>query len=139
MEALLSIIDRLIALLQGRKESRESIFRDHIEPIFLDLSAVHADYVSAFDKICLVFWDAGVPIWEIAPKVDEMRRQLDHVRIKIKSLTTALKTAGKSDDRIPTETLKFADAVANYFQVGVGHGSTLHLHVARPSIRHFWT
>jgi len=126
MEALVAIIDRLIALLQGRKESRVGLFRDHIEPVFLDLSTVHADCVAAFGRIRQLFWDSRVQIWEIAPKVDEMRRQLDHVRTKINALTAALKAASESDDRIPTEALKFADAVADYFKVGAGHGSTLH-------------
>jgi len=125
VEALLAIIDRLIALFQGYKESREALFRDHIEPLFLDLSYVHSDYVGAFDKICLVFLDPRTPIWEIAPKVDDMRRQLDHLRVKINALTDTLRTACTQDRTIPDEVCIFADAVANYFQVGAGHGSTL--------------
>lgn len=126
MEALVAIIDRVISLIERRKESRERLFRDHIEPIFLDLSMVHTDYVAGFDEICAVFWDHRIAIWEIAPRVDALRRQLDHLRTKVTALAVALHTAAKSDGAVPEEVRKFADAVLSYFQVGAGHGSTLH-------------
>jgi hypothetical protein len=48
IDALISIIDRLIQLTEYRGKRRRRLFEDVIEPIFNDLLLIHRDYIEMF-------------------------------------------------------------------------------------------
>ena len=48
--AMITIIDRLIQLVKTRQEDRRKVFADHIEPPFINLAIVHANYIARLGR-----------------------------------------------------------------------------------------
>ena len=65
INALLSIIDRLIQLRKYRMERIEKAFKELFEPLFNDLLIIHGDYIKMFRETNdLLPWSLTAEIYD---------------------------------------------------------------------------
>jgi hypothetical protein len=116
------IVDRVIQLLNVRAENRRKAFENFVAPLFRDLTTVHENYVS-------VMWDLthGLTSREKDPlvvrkEIETRRRELAHVRQKLRDLAAELTKDTPKTAKLPDECRAFAKAVLHYFGVAAGEG-----------------
>ncbi len=127
IQIAVSIIDRLIMLLERRTASERRIFEDHIQPLFLDLTTIHEDYRNAFHEVSEVFRDRNVPAHRIAEKLQRRRLELEHLRAKIFAYTKAIESKVARKPRwLSEEGMAFLNSVQSYFETGVSESPTLY-------------
>jgi hypothetical protein len=120
VEALLTVLDRLIQLIKGRIEGRRNVFDRVIEPTFNELLQIHGDYVQMFEE-AQVFTAAGVTnevelqrrIAAAKQELQDRRREFEPVRRKVEAI--AIELASHS---LPEEERRFVDAVMRYLPSG---------------------
>jgi hypothetical protein len=131
IDALISIIDRLIQLTKYRADRLRTVFTELFEPLFNDLLMVHGDYIGMFQHTldCLP-WNLTAEVWDskkITPEdrreafrkaIEQLRarrKQFAPIRAKIRAISDELKpTLEKSTP----EVRGFVDAVLSYFPRG---------------------
>ena len=127
LELILSVIDRVIVLARGRVEGRRQLYREAIDPLFLDLVSVHSDYVRVFTEIESISATEDIfspnsppgadPLGEddalqaVKNLVNERRLQLEPVREKLKALAEVL-----SSEELPREEVALVRAIGQYFE-----------------------
>ena len=120
LDTAISIIDRLISLVRAGDARREAILTKHIDPLFLDLTEIHADYSGAFAEIALMIAEDSLSESVLREKFAGRARELEHVRIKFHALTDAYRehmaTRARKDPRLA----EFVNACITYFDAGVG-------------------
>lgn len=51
LDQIPAILDRLIALIDRRKDQRKRTFTELIEPLFLQMTDIHVEYITTLQKI----------------------------------------------------------------------------------------
>lgn len=115
---MVSIIDRLIQLLSLPKARRRKCFEDFVEPLFSELTLVHKDYVDGFWKLRSIAHREGITPREMIAEVRIKKAELSHLRVKLRSLASAL-TKAEENSVIP-EVREFARAILDYFGIAAG-------------------
>ncbi|HEV7572083.1 MAG TPA: hypothetical protein VGQ21_11350 [Thermoanaerobaculia bacterium] len=120
LDALLSIIDRLVKLTEGRIKSRKETFATVLDPTFNDLLLIHGNYIDMFERRQIfggIFPDTELEIQrrlQIAKaELREKRREFEPVRQKVRALVSVL-----AKRELPPEERRFVDAVLRYFPSG---------------------
>ncbi|PYQ26640.1 MAG: hypothetical protein DMF56_23815 [Acidobacteria bacterium] len=120
LEALLQVIERLIALAKGRIEGRRAVFDRVIEPTFNDLLSVHGDYIAMFEQAQVFAGSWPNTELEIQARVEaaktqirQRRREFEPVRRKLETLAQELKT-----HNLPVDERNFLEAVLRYLPSG---------------------
>jgi len=112
VDGMLKIIDRLIDLLDRRNKSKRLVFIEHLDPIFIDLTLIHADYLSSLRAFSELIHDPAStgPIL----KAELVRRQeaLAPLRSKVDAMSKAILS---TDLDQPIK--NFARAAERYFQL----------------------
>jgi hypothetical protein len=83
--AALSIIDRLIQLINVREKNREKYFKNFIEPLYLDGEQIAKDYMGLLTELAHKIGDAKTGR-EIAEWLETRRTTLQPVRDKVRAL-----------------------------------------------------
>ncbi len=112
VELILKAIDRLIDLLERRKKSDRSIFTDHIEPLFSDLTQIHADYMASLDDIDKLA--KRLSLDELKLETQKRRQALAPLRTKVAALSDALYASDFGDPVV-----YFALAAKSYFDLTI--------------------
>lgn len=107
----LEILDRLISLVKIRTESRRSLFVEHLEPLFNDLTAVHLDYRKAFTDTLSLLNDETVDDQALKDRLTERQAELLYMRQRVRALVDAL----SNNRSLPKEAAEFLHAIAQYF------------------------
>lgn len=119
IDLILSLLDRLKDLATIRTENRRRLFEDHLEPLFNDLTSIHADYRKGFRTIHELLADASVSDQELKDKTTDLQAELLHVRQKVRAYAHAL----SMNDKFPAEAARLLDAVKAYFVFSSGDGT----------------
>ena len=117
IDSIIKIADRLIQLLTIRKENRRALFKDHIEPIFSDLSKVHQDYLrSCQDLISYIerIDERQLSHYEIEKLIKNYKINLEPKRVEIHSIAKSVKKNVNSK-KISDELKSFYDYCSLYF------------------------
>jgi hypothetical protein len=93
LDAALKIADKFADLLKFRREKRREFFTTMLEPIFSDLSIVHANYLVMFQECSAKLRDHSIPIQEIIRNLAQQRVQYEGLRIKIASFDRELQAS----------------------------------------------
>jgi hypothetical protein len=117
--SIVTVIDRLIDLLDRRKKSARSTFLDHIEPLFLDLSTIHGDYLSSLREIQDLIAQSDATGMDLESEMRRRQEKFAPLRSKVIALANAIQSSDFDD---PVE--DFAKAVVSYFQLASEGSST---------------
>jgi hypothetical protein len=98
IDSALKIIDKLTELLKFRHEKRREYFTTILEPMFSDLSVVHANYLKMFQSCSAQLNDESTPLRDIGKQLAQQRVEYEAVRIKIESFVVALCRPNKLPD-----------------------------------------
>jgi hypothetical protein len=115
LSAAISVIDRLIQLLKERRENDRNLFKDHIEPMFLDMAAIHQDYLLTFEEKTRTSHISPEVIHEL---VTTKKRELEHLRVKVHALAREI-DAGTLR-KFPEAVIEFITTCFSYFSAEAG-------------------
>lgn len=85
IDATLSLLDKLIELLNIRQTNKEKYFAAVVEPMFQDAELIVKDYVSLFGDL-IAKLEKGADVSEVTRWIEERRLSLLPVRIKVRTL-----------------------------------------------------
>jgi len=125
----ISILDKIISLLQNKNAREKEFLREYIVQLFSDLSSVHVDYRNSFIEFRILIEDSRVPISDIQHRMSDRKQTLKHIRSKIIALTNELSHRNKGSEELNY----FVSELTNYFNLGSGRSSSLH-----PMITQTW-
>lgn len=117
-EGALKIIDKLIDLLKVAEERRRRIFKEIIDPLLIEMTEIHKNYLSTFDEV--------LEQLRIRPQSAEVVRNLlvtkkaemEHVRVKVTALAEMYKQErGKGVSEVAGQ---YFEAVLGYFDAASG-------------------
>jgi hypothetical protein len=94
-DSALKIVDKLTDLIKFRHEQRREFFTAVLEPIFADLSIVHANYLKMFQQCSSKLRDDTVPLREIGRDLAQQRVEYEALRIKLQSFIEELNFSKK--------------------------------------------
>jgi hypothetical protein len=114
VQETVSIIDKLIALLERRERRQKAVFTELISPMFDELLFVHKDYIAMFHAV-LHRLETPCNIEDLVKLLIGLRRELEPLRGKLSALANRLEA--EEDD---SDEFKFAACVVYYF---TEHGS----------------
>src|SRR5664280_738118 len=89
IQEAISIIDRLITLLGHRELHRRQVFNDFLDPLFTDMTTIHADYRRVFSQVSALL-AASSSDSDIGKQLKTSKRELELLRQKTYSLVNAL-------------------------------------------------
>jgi hypothetical protein len=116
LDGLITLLDRVIQLLERQSVRRRSLFSDYIEPLFTDLAAIHSDYRETLDEVSKLMVDAPLPT--LVEQLRSRKRELEPVRQKVLALLRAIYVHQK----LPQEARAFFQSASSYFGVTAGEG-----------------
>jgi hypothetical protein len=114
----LGVIDRLAKLIQSREAARRRLFQDHIEPLFLDMTAIHSEYRTVFEELSERFRENPHSPEFIEDVVQKKKPALEHLRIKVHSLAKVFSEA--EIRHFPQEAHDFFQCCLDYFATASG-------------------
>jgi hypothetical protein len=94
-DSALKIVDKLTDLLKFRHEQRREFFTAVLDPLFADLSVVHANYLKMFQECGSKLRDDTVPLREIGRELAQQRVECEALRIKVQSFIEELNFSKK--------------------------------------------
>jgi hypothetical protein len=116
---ILKLLDKLIDLLKMRSERRRETLKEYIDPIFVDLTAVHKNYVETFSDILEKLRERPQPADVVRDIISEKKKEFETLRIKIHSFAQVYEEQSK-EGKIPTEATEFFQSVLAYFTATSG-------------------
>lgn len=106
----IKVIDRIISLLNTRKEQRVAILSNHIEPIFSSMETIHKNYLISIDELVGEFEDKK-DIDVIIASIKRRKLAMENMRVKVDSYAKeGLRQKANSDC-----TREFFDCCMKYF------------------------
>jgi hypothetical protein len=122
----LRIVEKLTDLLKFRHEQRREFFTTVLEPLFADLSTMHADYLRMFEACSSQLRDDAIPLRDIGRTLARQRVEYEALRIKIGSFIEALSFSKKlaSPYREFLQSVAFSMPDGRLAQVVVGSFAT---------------
>jgi hypothetical protein len=117
IDTLISILDRLIQLKEYRTKRIQHIYSELLEPVFVDLSAIHKDYLQMFTKLSsdVPFdWEKNLPGYQerLEKVVDFFQRkrlEFEPTRSRVRMMARELECLS-----ISPEVEGFVDSVICY-------------------------
>jgi len=120
LDALLKIIERLIAIRQGRVVARKELFDKILEPTFNELLLIHGDYLKMFEDLRVFGAPRTGGEIELIDRAKNARDVLRKRRLEFGPVRQ--KTRGVSDglaaQELGDEEKDFVEAVVRYFPSG---------------------
>ena len=116
----ISLIDRLIQLIEYRNRRYRLLFDDFLQPAFDELLLVHKDYIQMFEKTYRLL-PSGVPskmgAAEFISQLKQPAEYLQERRIEFEPVREKLLALGKSMRRqtLEPDVKEFIDALVSYF------------------------
>lgn len=93
--AAISIVDRLIQLLNVRQQNRAKFFHDFIDPLFQDGERIASDYLAMLNELKSRVASASDDPAEILDWIEERRADLQPLRIKVRALIDGHDSMGR--------------------------------------------
>lgn len=90
LDDIIAIIDKLIAIKNIKNENIKTIFEKILEPVFIDLTKVHQNYLELFNETKQDLENKNISIHEIETRLRKRRKEYYPVRVKIRSLINNL-------------------------------------------------
>jgi hypothetical protein len=117
-EGALKIIDKLLDLLKIAEERRRRTFKELIDPLFIEMTEVHKNYLATFDDVLEQLRERPQPVEVMRNLIVKKKGEMEHVRVKVTSLTQAF---GQQHGKVISEEAKqFFAAVLDYFDAASG-------------------
>jgi hypothetical protein len=117
---ILKLLDKFIDLLKLRSERRREALKEHIDPLFVDLTRVHENYVETFNEILEKLRERPQPADVVRDLITEKKKELESLRIKVNSFAQVYDESSK-EGNLPDETAEFFQSVLMYFGATSGH------------------
>lgn len=99
IDSIVKICDRMIQLLETRKQCRSELFINHVEPIFKDLSLIHKDYIQTFSNL-LEKCEQNQNTEAIINYLSFRKTELEELRVKVFSYAEVAKNNSNFPDEI---------------------------------------
>jgi hypothetical protein len=117
-EGALKIIDKLLDLLKIAEERRRRTFKELIDPLFIEMTEVHKNYLATFDDVLEQLRERPQPVEVMRNLIVKKKGEMEHVRVKVTSLAQAF---GQQHGKVISEEAKqFFAAVLDYFDAASG-------------------
>jgi hypothetical protein len=117
---ILKLLDKLIDWLKMRSERRRQAFKEYIDPLFVDLTAVHKNYLATFSDILEKLRERPQPADVVRDLISGKKKEFETLRIQVNSFARAYEEESK-EGRIPSEATEFFQSVLAYFSATSGH------------------
>jgi hypothetical protein len=117
VQEMVSVVDKLVALIERRERREKAIFTELISPMFDELLIVHKDYIAMFSDV-LDRLRKPCTGTELMTFLVDRRQELEPVRMKLEALAKELRTVHEKSD-----VFRFARYVVYYF---TEHNSLAH-------------
>lgn len=125
---IISILDRLLKLVELREFRGRRIFIDFVEPAFNDLTHIHEDYRTSFKSMEEIAYNESIGHEEFVDLLEQFRTTYSPLRMKIQSLVSCLQGGSRS---LPPEVVDFVKAVSVYFSPVATMGTPYNLVISR--------
>src|SRR5580698_6351700 len=106
LDSAIKIAEKFTDLLKFRRDQRREFFTAMLEPLFADLSIVHANYLVMFQECSAKLRDDSIPLQEILQNLIQQRVEYEGLRIKIGAFENELLYS-----KIPRPYKEFLEAV----------------------------
>jgi hypothetical protein len=112
-ESVVKVVEKFTDLLKTRHERRREFFTAVIDPVFNDLSIVHADYLKMFDECETKLRRSKAKLNDIARELAMRRIAFEGLRVKSRAVVEAVVGTNLDD-----EYKDFLLAAARYIPTG---------------------
>ena len=85
----ITLIDKLVQLINSRQKNKERYFREYVEPMYYDAEAIMNDYTTLFGKL-IADLKSKEDVHAITVWLEERRLQFLPLRIKVRALLRVL-------------------------------------------------
>ncbi|WP_333005133.1 hypothetical protein [Vibrio coralliilyticus] len=113
------IIEKLTELFKLRGERRREVFKEYIDPLFVDLTAIHNNYKSTFDEILEQLRESPQPADVVRDIITNKKREFETLRVQISSFAKVYNEQ-VSEGLLPDEAAEFFKSVLVYFSATSG-------------------
>jgi hypothetical protein len=89
-DAAVKIVEKFTDLLKFRREQLREFFTTMLEPLFADLSVMHANYLKIFQECSAKLASHSVPFDEIVRDLAQQRVEYESLRIRVRAFVDEL-------------------------------------------------
>jgi len=115
IDASVRIIDRIVSLVRSRQDSNRRLVKDHIDPLFKEMTHIHSDYIQSFTSI-LSELENSDDAEAIVALLRGKKQELEYLRVKVH----AYASHAVAESGLPKEANNFFKQCLEYFHAQSG-------------------
>lgn len=119
IDSILNIFSKLFDITKFKSENKRLFFKEVIEPLFLEMTQIHKDYLLTFEEMEKLTLDTNHNVETLREILIEKKNLFHLLREKIYQMNYAITEKKKDMRMIPSSIIDFSEACINYFRAGI--------------------